>query len=69
MAYNNVKLLSEHNRSRIIVDGVEIKNVTRLDIHRDIENCKTIVSINFECDLDTVEPYIDTKNKEAEKAS
>lgn len=55
MAYNNVRLLSEHNRSRIFVDGTEIKNVTRLDVHRDANNCKTEISIDFECDLDTVE--------------
>lgn len=55
MAYNNVKLSSEHNRSRIFVDGTEIKSVTRLDVHRDADSCKTEISIDFECDLDTVE--------------
>lgn len=53
--YNKVELLSEHNRSRIIVDGVEIKRVTRLDVHRDTKSLKTVISIDFECDLDTVE--------------
>ena len=55
MGYNKVELLSEHNRSRIIVDGVEIKRVTRLDVHRDTKRLKTVISIDFECDLDTVE--------------
>lgn len=55
MGYNNVKLLSEHNQSRIFVDGTEIKSVTRLDVHRDADSCKTEISIDFECDLDTVE--------------
>ncbi len=53
--YNEVELLSERNRSRIFVDGVEIKGVTRLDIHREANSCKTEISIDFECDLDTVE--------------
>ena len=53
--YNKVELLSEHNRSRLFIDGTEIKGVTRLDIHRDANGCKTEISIDFECDLDTVE--------------
>lgn len=53
--YNKVGLLSENNRSCIIVDGVEIKGVTRLDVHRDTKSLKTAISIDFECDLDTVE--------------
>ncbi len=53
--YNKVGLLSENNRSCIIVDGVEIKGVTRLDVHRDTKSLKTVISIDFECDLDTVE--------------
>lgn len=55
MRYSNVELLSERNRSRIFVDGTEIKSVTRLDVHRDADSCKTEISIDFECDLDTVE--------------
>lgn len=55
MACNNVRLLSKDNKTRIFVDGTEIKGVTRLDIHRDANGCKTEVSIDFECDLDTVE--------------
>ena len=53
--YNKVGLLSENNRSCIIVDGVEVKGVTRLDVHRDTKSLKTVISIDFECDLDTVE--------------
>lgn len=53
--YNKVELLSEHNRSRLFIDGTEIKGVTRLDIHRDANGCKTEISIDFECDLNTVQ--------------
>ena len=55
MRYNKVELLSQHNCSRLFIDGTEIKGVTRLDIHRDANGCKTEISIDFECDLDTVE--------------
>lgn len=55
MEYNKVELLSQHNCSRLFIDGTEIKGVTRLDIHRDANDCKTEISIDFECDLDTVE--------------
>lgn len=55
MTYNEVELLSERNRSRIFVDGTEIKGITKLDIHREANSCKTEISIDFECDLDTVQ--------------
>lgn len=55
MEYNKVELLSQHNCSRLFIDGTEIKGVTRLDIHRDANDCKTEISIDFECDLNTVQ--------------
>lgn len=55
MRYSNVELLSERNRSRIFVDGTEIKGITKLDIHREANSRKTEISIDFECDLSTVQ--------------
>lgn len=53
MGYNKVGLLARNNKTRTFVDGVEVKGVTRLDVHRDTNSCKTEISIDFECDLDT----------------
>lgn len=53
--YNKVGLLVKNNKTRIFVDGVELRRVSAFDVHRHMGQNTTTMSVEFECDLDTAE--------------
>lgn len=55
MAYNNVRLLSKDNKTRIFIDDVEIKWVSGFELRRYAGQDQTTISIEFACDLNTTE--------------
>lgn len=52
---NKAEIISKENKVKVIIDGIEIKEIQSFKFQRDINNPKTVLEVKFICDLDTKE--------------